>query len=249
MTIETQADVEALKTIGKIVAETLKLMMTEAKPGMTTKELDEIGKKYLEIHQAKSAPKHCYNFPGTTCISINEDIAHGIPNDYVIKDGDMINIDVSAELNGYFADTGGSFVVGPEIKKEQALVLKATKEALQNAMRVAIANAPLNLIGREIEKVAKKYNLKIIENLGSHGVGRALHEEPGFIAPFFDPKDKRKLKLGQVITIEPFLSTHSTEALECSDGWTLTTDKGNFAAQFEHSMIITKKYPIVLTQA
>lgn len=249
MTIETQADVEALKSIGKIVAETLKLMMSEAKAGMTTKELDEIGKKYLELHHAKSAPKYCYNFPGTTCISINEDIAHGIPNNYVIKNGDMINIDVSAELNGYFADTGSSFVVGNNPNKEQQTVLKATKEALQSAMKVATAGASLNLIGREIERVAKKYNLKIIENLGSHGVGRALHEEPGFIAPFFDPKDKRKLKLGQVITIEPFLSTRSSLAVECRDGWTLTTDKGNFAAQFEHSMIITKKYPIILTHA
>lgn len=246
MTIETQQDIVALKIIGKIVADTLKLMMKEAKAGMTTLELDEIGRAYLEKFNAKSAPKYTYNFPGTTCISINEDIAHGIPGDYVIKDGDLINIDVSAELDGYFADTGGSFVLGKstDIQKK---VMKATREALNAAIAAATAGAPLNLIGKAIEKVARKYNLKIIENLGSHGVGRALHEEPKFIPPYYDRNDRRILKEGQVITIEPFLSTHTTEVEEGSDGWTLSGEKGNVAAQYEHTMIITKHRPIILT--
>lgn len=246
MTIETQQDIVALKIIGKIVADTLKLMMKEAKAGMTTLELDEIGRAYLEKFNAKSAPKYTYNFPGTTCISINEDIAHGIPGDYVIKDGDLINIDVSAELDGYFADTGGSFVLGKstDIQKK---VMKATREALNAAIAAATAGAPLNLIGKAIEKVARKHNLKIIENLGSHGVGRALHEEPKFIAPYYDRSDRRILKEGQVITIEPFLSTHTTEVEEGADGWTLSGEKGNVAAQYEHTMIITKHRPIILT--
>lgn len=246
MTIETQQDIVALKIIGKIVADTLKLMMKEAKAGMTTLELDEIGRAYLEKFNAKSAPKYTYNFPGTTCISINEDIAHGIPSDYVIKDGDLINIDVSAELDGYFADTGGSFVLGKstDIQKK---VMKATREALNAAIAAATAGAPLNLIGKAIEKVARKHNLKIIENLGSHGVGRALHEEPKFIAPYYDRSDRRILKEGQVITIEPFLSTHTTEVEEGADGWTLSGEKGNVAAQYEHTMIITKHKPIILT--
>ena len=246
MTIETQQDIVALKIIGKIVADTLKLMMKEAKPGMTTLELDEIGRAYLEKFNAKSAPKYTYNFPGTTCISINEDVAHGIPNDYIIKDGDLINIDVSAELDGYFADTGGSFVLGKstDIQKK---VMKATREALNAAIAVATAGAPLNLIGKAIEKVARKHNLQIIENLGSHGVGRALHEEPEFIAPYYDRNDRRILKEGQVITIEPFLSTHTTQVEEAADGWTLFGEKGNVAAQYEHTMIITKHRPIILT--
>lgn len=246
MTIETQQDIVCLKIIGKIVADTLKLMMKEAKPGMTTHELDEIGRVYLEKFNAKSAPKFTYNFPGTTCISINEAIAHGIPDNTVIKDGDLINIDVSAELDGYFADTGGSFVLGKstDIQKK---VMKATREALNAAIAAATAGAPLNLIGKAIEKVARKHNLKIIENLGSHGVGKALHEEPTFIAPYFDKNDKRILKEGQVITIEPFLSTKTTWVDEASDGWTLMTDKGNVAAQYEHTMIITKNRPIILT--
>lgn len=246
MTIETNQDIVSLKIIGKIVADTLKLMMKEAKAGMTTRELDEIGRAYLEKFNAKSAPKYTYNFPGTTCISINEDIAHGIPGDYVIKDGDLINVDVSAELNGYFADTGGSFVLGKstDIQKK---VMKATREALNAAIAAATAGAPLNLIGKAIEKVARKHNLKIIENLGSHGVGRALHEEPEFIPPYYDRHDRRILKEGQVITIEPFLSTSTTQVEEGPDGWTLSGEKGNVAAQYEHTMIITKNRPIILT--
>lgn len=246
MTIETNQDIVQLKIIGKIVKETLQLMIKAAKPGMTTLELDEIGRENLEKHGAKSAPKATYNFPGYTCISVNEDIAHGIPNSYVIKEGDLINIDVSAELNGYYADTGGSFVVGVATPLQKK-VMQATREALAEAISVAKAGAPLNLIGKAIERVARKHHLKIILDLGSHGVGRALHEEPGFIAPFFDRSDKRILREGQVITIEPFLSSQSSHVEELEDGWTLTTGKGNVAAQYEHSMIITKNRPIILT--
>ncbi len=246
MTIETQDDVIKLKIIGKIVADTLKLIMKEAKVGMTTLELDHIGALYLERFNAKSAPKLTYNFPGFTCISVNEDIAHGIPGDKVLKEGDIINIDVSAELDGYFADTGGSFVLGKS-NSVQKKVMRATREALENAIEVARAGQPINLIGKAIEKVAKKYNLKIIENLGSHGVGRSLHEDPTFIAPYFDSNDKRILKEGQVITIEPFLSTKTKWVEEAKDGWTLFTKPGSVSAQYEHSMIITHDRPIILT--
>lgn len=246
MTIETQKDLEALKKIGKIVGDTLRLMMKEAKVGMTSKELDMIGRKYLQSLHATPAPEKIYQFPGATCISVNESIAHGIPSDYRLRDGDLINIDVSAELDGYFADTGGSFVLGKS-NATQKKVMKATREALNAAMAVAKANNPINEIGRAIEKVARKHQLKIIMNLGSHGVGRALHEEPEFIAPYYDHNDRRILKEGQVITIEPFLSTKSHWVEEDQDGWTLTAEKGNVAAQYEHTMIITKNHPIILT--
>lgn len=246
MTIETRQDIIHLQLIGKIVKDTLQMMMKAAKPGMTTLELDEIGRDNLEKHGAKSAPKVTYKFPGYTCISVNEDVAHGIPGSYVIKDGDLINIDVSAELNGYYADTGGSFVVGVATPLQKQ-VMKATREALNAAIAVATDGAPLNLIGKAIEKVARKHGLKIILNLGSHGVGRALHEEPEFIAPYFDRADKRILKEGQVITIEPFLSSKTEYVEEGSDGWTLCGEAGNVAAQYEHSMIITKHRPIILT--
>lgn len=246
MTIETNKDITELKIIGKIVADTLKLMMNKARPGMSTAELDQIGGEYLSSFGAQSAPKLTYNFPGFTCISLNEDIAHGLPNETLIKEGDLINIDVSAELNGYFADTGGSFVLGKssEIQKK---VMKATREALNAAVSVVKAGTPINQIGKQIEKVARKHQLKVIKNLGSHGVGRALHEEPEFIAGFFDPNDRRILQEGQVITIEPFLSTKTEFIKEAKDGWTLYGEKGNIAAQYEHTMIITKSGAIVVT--
>lgn len=163
-----------------------------------------------------------------------------------VSKGDLVNIDVSAELNGYFADTGGSFVVGKSTELQKK-VMKATREALNAAVSVAKAGAPINLIGKQIEKVARKHQLKVIKNLGSHGVGRALHEEPEFIAGFYDPEDRRILKEGQVITIEPFLSTKTEYIKEAKDGWTLYGEKGNVAAQYEHTMIITKSGAIVLT--
>lgn len=246
MTIETQKDVESLHRIGKIVADTLRFMMKEAQVGMTTKELDDIGRKYLQRFNAAPAPEKLYQFPGATCISVNENIAHGIPNDYRLKDGDLINIDVSAELDSYFADTGGSFVLGKSTQMQKK-VMKATREALNAAITVAKANSPINEIGRAIEKVARKHQLKIIANLGSHGVGKSLHEEPEFIAPYFDRNDRRVLKEGQVITIEPFLSTKSRWVNEGLDGWTLSAEPGNIAAQYEHTMIITKNHPIILT--
>ncbi len=246
MTIEHEHDLTGLSRIGRIVADCLQLMSRSLEPGMTTRELDGIGERFLASHGAKSAPKVTYKFPGSTCISINHEVAHGIPGDQRIKAGDLVNIDVSAELGGYFADTGGSTVVPPSPAKADNL-LAGTRAALRAAMAEARADRPLNGIGRAIEKTAASYKLSLIRNLGSHGVGRALHEAPEFIAPYYDPRDRRMLRAGMVITIEPFLSTGAREALEAKDGWTLYTDKRFLSAQFEHTMVITRGDPIIMT--
>lgn len=177
MTIETEDDVTALKRIGQIVAYVLQETLDAAEPGMTTRELDSLGEQLLERHGARSAPRLTYNFPGATCISINEEAAHGIPGDRVIQPGDVLNVDVSAELGGYFADTGGTRIVPPTNPKKTRLC-HATRTALAQAMKQARAGQPINGIGSAIERTAKTYGFRIIENLGSHGVGRALHEEP-----------------------------------------------------------------------
>lgn len=247
MTIETEDDVVALKRIGKIVSSVLHEMLDSAEPGMTTRELDALGAQLLARHGARSAPQLTYNFPGATCISINEEAAHGIPGDRVIRPGDVLNVDVSAELGGYFADTGGTKVV-PPTNPQKTRLCHATRTALAQAMKHARAGQPINGIGAAIERTAKTYGFKIIENLGSHGVGRALHEEPEHIAGFFDRTDTRILKEGMVITIEPYLSTRSRVVTETSDGWTLVGARGNLSAQYEHTMIITKGEPIVVTQ-
>jgi len=247
MTIETQDDVVALQRIGRIVSLVLQRMLDAAEPGMSTRELDSIGARLLEQHGARSAPQLAYNFPGATCISINEEAAHGIPGDRVIRAGDVLNVDVSAELDGYFADTGGTTVVPPTTAVKTRLC-HATRTALAEAMKAARAGQPINGIGAAIERTAKAYGFKVIENLGSHGVGRSLHEEPEYIAGYFDPSDRRVLREGMVITIEPFLSTKSRIVTEASDGWTLAGVRGNLSAQYEHTMIITKGAPIVVTQ-
>lgn len=248
MTIETENDLIALQAIGKIVASVLRDMMRQAEPGMTTAELDEIGRVLLEREGAQSAPRVTYDFPGYTCISINEEAAHGIPGERIIRPGDMVNIDVSAEKDGYFADTGGSFVVPPSDALKERL-LRATRQALNEACHQARAGSALNGIGRSIERVARKKGFRILRNLCSHGVGRGLHEEPREIPGYFDPRDRRRLREGQVITIEPFLSTKSRFVTEANDGWTLVGAPGNLSAQFEHTMVITRGRPRLLTVA
>ena len=246
MSIQNENDLIALRKIGRIVAQCLQFMGSRLEPGMTTLELDQLGHQFLEKQGARSAPKLVYNFPGTTCISVNEQAAHGVPSAKILNASDLVNIDVSAELGGYFADTGGSFIISPESDLKKKLCL-ATKRALKAAMDSAKAGKPLNGIGRAIEKVAKSNDLTVIENLGSHGVGRALHEEPTFIAGYYDRKDKRILKENQVITIEPFLSTGASEVHDAGDGWTLLTDKRFLTAQYEHTMVITKGQPLIMT--
>lgn len=246
MTIETEDDVAALKRIGRIVAYVLQEMLDAAEPGMTTLELDALGERLLERHGARSAPRLAYDFPGATCISLNEEAAHGVPGDRVIRAGDVLNVDVSAELDGYFADTGGTRVV-PPTNPQKTRLCHATRTALTEAMKQARAGRPINGIGAAIQRTAKAYGFRIIENLGSHGVGRALHEAPEHIPGYFDPTDERLLEEGMVITIEPFLSTKSRLVTETADGWTLVGARGNLSAQYEHTMIITRDQPIVVT--
>lgn len=246
MSISCEKDLEGLKKIGKIVARCLQHMHSKLEPGMTTLELDYLGGQFLELHGARSAPKLVYQFPGFTCISVNEEAAHGIPGARVICAGDLVNIDVSAEMNGYFADTGGSAVVPPE-SKLKVLLCTVAKQALQNAMNEARSGSKLNRIGHAIESEAIKNGFTVIENLGSHGVGRALHEEPEFIAGYYDKRDRRVLHENQVITIEPFISTGSRHVVDNGDGWTLVTEPGGLTAQYEHTMVITKGKPLIMT--
>jgi len=246
MIVKTEADLEGLKKIGKIVANCLQYMARTMEPGMTTRELDELGGRYLEMHGARSGPKLTYNFPGYNCISVNHEVAHGVPSDKKIQRGDLVNIDVSAELNGYYADNGGSFIV-PPINPDYQRLCDTTRKALMAAIAAVKAHEPINVIGYHIEKVAEEHGYTVIENLGSHGVGRGLHEEPKFIAGYYDKDDKRKLKEGHVITIEPFLSTGARFVDEEADHWTLVAGKENRTAQYEHTMVVLKDRALIVT--
>ncbi|MGD8415782.1 MAG: type I methionyl aminopeptidase [Pseudomonadales bacterium] len=246
MTVGTDRDVEGLKAIGWVVSTVLRQMLSIIEPGMRTVELDEIGARLLEQYGARSAPRLTYDFPGATCISINEEAAHGVPGERVIEPGDVVNVDVSAEKDGYFADTGGTGVVPPSSPVKDRL-LHATRLALDKAVDEARAGHQINRIGRAVEQVAKQHRFKVIRNLAGHGVGRALHEQPEGILGYFDRRDQRTLTEGTVIAIEPFLSTRSTYVEEGSDGWTLCGMQGNLSAQFEHTLIVTRGRPIVVT--
>lgn len=248
MTVENQKDVDGILNVGRIVARVREAMLAAVEPGMTTAELDEIGAELLERYGAKSAPRVTYNFPGATCISVNEEAAHGIPGNRVIQPGDIVNVDVSAELDGYFADTGGTMVV-PPVASIKARLCHATQLALKHALEQVRAGAPINRIGKAVQRTAKTHGFKVIRNLGGHGIGRSLHEEPEGIVSYFDKSDTRRLELGQVIAVEPFLSTRSTQVTEAKDGWTLVGHPANLSAQYEHTLIVTRGAPIVATLA
>ena len=246
MTADSAQDIQYLKAIGRICAETLRKMMGAVRVGMTTQELDEIGRAFLEAEGAHSAPQVMYQFPGATCISVSPVIAHGIPNEYALHEGQLIHIDVSAELDGYYADTGASLLVSKGERELNKLV-EATKAVLSKVLRVAKAGNPLNEIGRTVEEEARKRGYNVIKDLTGHGIGRRLHEEPKEILNFDNPRDRRVLTEGLVLAIEPFLTTGIGRITEEKDGWSLRTMDRTIAAQFEHTIIVTKNEPIILT--
>lgn len=245
MTVLHAFELEGLRRAGSLVASILTTMREAAVPGAISRDLDAIGAAMLREAGARSAPQLTYDFPGATCISINAVAAHGIPDGSVLREGDLVNIDVSAELDGYFADTGGSFVIGAANATQRKL-LDATLEARDTAIAQLRAGNLINSIGRTVESIAAKRGLRVIRNLGSHGVGRALHEAPGNIPGYYDPRDTRRLHEGMVITVEPFLATHCTQTDEGEDGWAMRCRRG-FAAQFEHTVVVTSGEPIIIT--
>ena len=245
MTIRHPHELDGLRRAGTLVAGILAAMREQAVAGAVSRELDAHGAALTREAGARSAPALAYGFPGATCISINAVAAHGIPDGTVLRDGDLVNIDVSAELDGYFADTGASFVVGGADPTQQRL-LDATREARDAAIAQLRAGDLLNGIGRTLEAVAARRGFRVIRNLASHGVGRALHEAPGTIPGHYDPRDTRRLHEGMVITVEPFLATHCSRTREGSDGWSMVCPRG-VAAQFEHTVVVTRGEPIIVT--
>lgn len=246
MIVKNEQDINGLKEIGKIVSIIREELIKMTVPGITTKELDEAAGKLFEEHGAISAPKAMYDFPGFTCISVNDEVAHGIPGDRVIQEGDLVNIDVSASKNGYFADTGKSFVVGNN--NEMLTNLCATaQEAFEEGLKCLKPGGKKNRIGKFVYNTAKKNGFTVIKNLTGHGIGTSLHEKPDHILNYFDSWDNELLKEGMVIAFEPFISTKAEEVYEKEDGWTFSTKDKSFVAQYEHTVIITKDKPIITT--
>jgi len=247
MSISTESERIGMQHASDAVAITLKKMREYAKPGMSTKKLDEYGGQLLAQLGAHSAPLLTYDFPGYTCISINNEVAHGIPSaEKILKEGDLLNIDVSAEVNGFWADNGGSFVLGEDIHSHGKLV-EASKEILKKAISNIKGGVRISEIGRLIETEAKKAGYTVIKNLTGHGVGRSLHEEPHEIANYCDRFNIARFKKNSVVAIETFISTRSTIAETGVDGWTLTGNKGGYVAQHEHTIMVTGGEPVIFT--
>ena len=247
MSISNDSELNGMKKASEAVACTLKEMTAFARPGISTKELDEFGAKVLADFGAKSAPYLTYGFPGWTCISVNQEFCHGIPSQKrILQEGDLVNIDVSAELDGFWSDNGNSFVVGPDIHGHQNLV-DASKDILQKAISAIKGGIRISDVGHLMETEAKRHGYKVIKNLTGHGVGRSLHEEPSEIANYRDKFNRTRFKKNSVVAIETFIATDSTFADTLSDGWTMVGNKGGFMAQHEHTILITDREPVILT--
>ncbi len=246
MTVKSERDLKKLMRIGRICGEALRLMQEAIKPGITTAELNDIGAHYLAQKGARPAPIVMYKFPAATCISINDEAAHGIPGERKIQPGDLVNVDVSAELDGFFADTGGTVAV-PPVSIENQHLCDCTRAALDAALDAVTAGRPLYVIGQAIEGVARRGGYNVIRELGGHGVGRSLHEEPRNVPNFFTKRAKTTLVEGMTLTIEPFLTRGIGRIYTADDGWTLKTMSGHHACQYEHTIVITRGKPLLTT--
>jgi methionyl aminopeptidase len=246
MTLSSDGELTGLKQIGRIVANTLEAMGKAIEPGMTTLELDQVGREFMEAAGARPAPEMVYAFPGATCISVNEEIAHGIPGARTISAGDLVNIDVSAEKDGYFADTGASFAVPPVTRAVERLC-RDGRRAMWTGLRQVSAGKPLAGIGRAVGAFARKNGYTLVRNLASHGVGLSLHEEPTEIATWPNASERRIMEDGLVFTVEPFLSLGAEFAEGGDDPWTLYSEPRALTVQYEHTVVATRNGPLILT--
>jgi len=245
MTVDQDDDLEGLRLAGGAVAAARDAMLEAATPGVSTADLDAVGREVLDRHGARPAPP-TVGFPAATCVSLSGEAAHGIPAaDRVLVDGDLVNVDVSAELDGYWADTGASAAVG-RVSATARRLLDATRLANRDGVAAATAGAPLRHIGRAVERRARRHGFTVIRNLNGHGTGRDLWEPPS-VPGWEDREDDTTLWEGLVLAIEPFLSDGATWADQANDGWTLVTP-GHLTAQFEHTIVVTAGAPLVLTR-
>ncbi|GEN74585.1 type I methionyl aminopeptidase [Chryseobacterium hagamense] len=248
MSITNEQELAGMRKAGEAVAYTLREMTKYARPGMTTKDLDEYGASILSDFGARSAPYLTYGFPGWTCISVGNEFCHGIPSESrILQKGDLINIDVSAELDGFWADNGNSFIIGEDIHQHFKLV-DASRAILKKAIDNIRGGVKIADIGGLMETEAKKRGFKVIKNLGGHGIGRSLHEEPDELVNYRNRFDGRRFKKNSVVAIETFISTASNIAVDLEDGWTMAGNRGGFMAQHEHTLLITDGKPIILTE-
>lgn len=245
MSIETADELEHLKAVGRVVARALRAMRAQVRPGITTGELDDVGARVFIQAGARSGPQLDYGFPGVNCISVNDEAVHGVPGKRRLRKGDLVKLDVTTELDGFYADACVSVPVG-DVAPSTRKLIAAGRTALNRALLTARAGVPINHVGRVVEAVVTAQGYSVCADLMGHSIGRRIHElpnVPNYDAPGFD----QPLTDGLVITIEPIIAAGTGAVRQHRDGWTLRTADGSYASHTEHTIVITRGAPIVLT--
>jgi methionyl aminopeptidase len=244
MSVDTPEDLKALRAAGQVVARTLRELRRRVRPGVSTGELDAEARRIFAAHGARSGPQLDYDFPGTICISVGDEAVHGIPGPRRLREGELVKLDVTAELDGYYADACRTVPVGRASKADLRLVA-AAESALNKAMGVARAGAPLNGIGAAVQAEVERRGFSVCGELTGHGIGRRIHEKPD-VFNVAKPGPSPALEDGLVITIEPIIAAGAGKVIE-ANGWVVRTADGSMSAHAEHTLVITDGAPIVLT--
>lgn len=246
--VRTPDEIEKIRAAGKIAAQAIELVGKHAKPGVTTDELDRIGHEFLISQGAYPSTLGYRNYPKSLCSSVNEVICHGIPDDTVLEEGDIVNIDITAFKNGFHGDSNQTFMVG-EVRQEIKDLVERTHEAMMRGINAALPGREINIIGRAIEAYAKRFNYGVVRDFTGHGIGESFHS--GLIIPHYDsaPLYGEEIKVGMVFTIEPMLTLGTHEWDMWPDNWTVLTKDKSITAQFEHTIAITDDGPEILTLA
>lgn len=247
MSINGPEELAGMRAAGAVVQLMLQAMSAEVRPGVTTAELDEVGRKIMRRHGAQSAPALVYGFPGVNCISLNDEAVHGIPGPRALQEGDLVKLDVTIEKDGFMADAAVTVPVG-EVTEERRNLIACAERAFAKAMLVARVGFRIWEIGRVVEREVRRRGFSVIRNLAGHGIGRTIHEEPR--VPNYPAADANQvLTEGLVITIEPIIAAGSGRAFTAPDKWTIVTADHRPSAHYEHTLVITKGAPILLTAA
>jgi methionyl aminopeptidase len=247
MSIKSERELTHLQVIGRIVRKALDQMAAAVRPGIMTAELNNIGARVLSAEGARSAPPMVYGFPGDVCISVNEEAIHGIPGERVLCDGDLVKLDLVAEKNGFYADAAVTIPVGT-VSPAAATLIRAAEDAFREGAKAARVGNRVYDIGRAVEREVKRRGFSVLRELCGHGVGRTIHEEPS-VPNYHDPRSRSRLTDGLVITIEPIIAAGDGKARLQPDRWTVVTDDRSLAAHYEHTIVITRGAPILLTAA
>ena len=245
MSITEPGELEALRAAGAIVRLVLEAMKRQVRPGITTGELDAIGAAVMQDNGARSAPATVYNFPGSNCISLNDEAVHGVPGARALECGDLLKLDVTIEKDGFMADAAETVAVG-KVTPEAERLMACARRAFEKAMLVARAGFRVSEIGRAVEREVRRDGFSVIRELGGHGIGRTIHEQPR-VPNYPDPEARQVLTEGLVIAVEPIIAAGSGRAILAEDGWTMKTADRRPAAHYEHTIVITKGKPLLLT--